>query len=290
MAKLSCEQGFAGVTVAALCQEADVSRACFYELFANRQMCFLAVLDEGYARVSALVSAAFEQTGDWLQGGRLALAELLLFFDSEPELARVCLVGSLAAGPWALEHRERYVISLTQLIVSHLGSMAPSEPHPHTNAGVMASMMGIVQNHLLAGHEEPLIGLLGPLVGLGISPYLDSNDVAEEVRRAGVLAQELKKAPTLAFPRSGRQDQIPEILLNPRARRARECVLYLAEHPGASNGQIARAIGVSSHTQISTLLGRLQRAGVILKCPGSPGFPNAWTLTSAGEDAARAAR
>ena len=98
MAKLACERGYANVSIAALCAEAGVSRSRFYELFDSRQACFLAVLDDGRRHVDELVVGAFERTTDWLEGGRAALAELLLFFDFQPTLARVCLVESLAAG------------------------------------------------------------------------------------------------------------------------------------------------------------------------------------------------
>jgi AcrR family transcriptional regulator len=185
MAALACERGYASVSVALVCKRASVSRTSFYEMFDGREACLLAVLDDGYRHVSALVSEAFEQTDDWLQGGRTALAELLLFLDAEPQLARVCLVESLGAGAWALERRERHVVELTRLIVGYLGMQASREPYPLANAGVMASLVAVLQNHLLAGRREPLVALLGPLVGLATSPYLDAQAVAVEVRLSG---------------------------------------------------------------------------------------------------------
>jgi hypothetical protein len=80
----------------------------------------------------------------------------------------VCVVEALAAGPWALERREQHVADLTEMIVENWGMRAPPEPHPLTNVGVMASVLGIVQNHLLADRPEPLIGLLGPLMGFAL--------------------------------------------------------------------------------------------------------------------------
>jgi AcrR family transcriptional regulator len=71
-------------------------------------------------------------------------------------------------------------------------------------------------------------------------------------------------------------------LADPRSHRARACVVYLAAHPGASNRQIAEGIGVARHSQMSSLLARLAGTGLLLKRPGRPGRPNAWSLTERG--------
>ncbi len=292
MAATVCEQqGFAGVQVASVCARAGVSRATFFKVFDSRESCFTAVLDEGYRGASAAVCDALERAEDWLEGVRMALAALLSFFDAEPQLARACLVESLAAGPWALKRGEAHVAALTRLITAHWEGVAPREPYPLTNAGVMASLLGIIRNHLLANRPEPLVGLLGPLTGLATSPYLDTRAIAEQVKRSSALAVELlAERDGGALRRECGAPKMPDLLLNPRAHRARECVLYLAEQPGASNRQVATAIGVASHTQISALLGRLARAGLLVKDQGRPGRPNAWSLTPCGGQIAQALR
>jgi AcrR family transcriptional regulator len=295
MAVVACEHGFAGASVHAVCRCAKVSARTFYTTFPSREECFLAVLDECHSSACALLLHTLTDVEDWRAGLRVGLAELLLFLDAEPHLARVSVVESLAAGPWALERREQHAASLTGMIVEHWGWLAPPEPHALTHVGVMASVLGTVQNHLARRAPEPLIGLLGPLMGLVTAPYLDAWAVAEEVNRAecyaqGLLAMGVAHSSASDEPHSAleRTSRIPALLANPRARRLRQCMLYLAEHPGASNRQVASAIGVTSHTQVSTLLTRLQRAGSLQKHQGSPGHPNAWTLTPEGERVAQA--
>lgn len=287
MAALAAEHGYANVSVPCLCARTGVSRGRFYELFDSREACLLAVLDEGHRQLSAVISQAFELTDDWLEGGRLALAGLLCFFDAEPHLTRACVVESLAAGPRSLERREQHAAAVTGLIVEYWGERVPPEPHPHANTGVMASLLGVIQNHLVANRREPLTNLLGPLMGLLIAPYLDAGAVAAEVERCGVLADELIESQAQAS-REPTVTDVPQMLLNPRAHRVRACLRCLAENPGASNREIARAIGVLSHAQISRLLGRMADAGLLLKREGRLGHPNAWELTPAGGRLARA--
>lgn len=293
MVELSSERGFAGASVARVCARARVSGAVFYEMFpGGREACFLAALDQGHRRASSTVAEAFEHADSWLEGTRGALAGLLLLFDAEPALARVCVVESLAAGPWALERREQHVATLLRQILSCWGVHAPSEPHRFAGEGVMASVLNVIQNHMLGDGQGPLSALLGPLMGLATAPYLDARDVAEEVERSAALARELQTA-NAAAPIRGAGDgwaELPGPLRNPRAHRLRECVLYLTEHPAASNRQIAQAVGIARDTQISTVLARLDRLGLLSKHTGGPGGPNAWTLTAHGTAAARTLR
>lgn len=75
---------------------------------------------------------------------------------------------------------------------------------------------------------------------------------------------------------------------SPGARRSRECLAHLADHPNSSNSEIAAAIGIAHRSQISKLLSDLQSEGLVVKDAGDrPGTPNAWRLSLAGEARAR---
>jgi len=283
MAQVARERGFAGASVGAVSARAGVSRRTFHELFDGLEECFVAVLDEGGARVSAVLAGAFAAERSWLDGTRDALAGLLAFFDSEPALAHVLLVEATAAGPWARERRERHVAALTELIEGRWGAPAGGQAHPLATAGVVASLLGVLHTHLVTGRPEPALALLGPLMGLVTAPYLDQRGVAREIARGEALAAELLAAGVRerARPAAGALE-IPDLLLDPRAHRARACLLYLAERPGASNRQVARAVGVARDAHISTLLARLRGMGLVVKRAGRPGGPNAWSPSAYG--------
>jgi DNA-binding IclR family transcriptional regulator len=82
--------------------------------------------------------------------------------------------------------------------------------------------------------------------------------------------------------------EIPDALRDPRSHRARCCLVHLAAHPGSSNREIADGVGISSHSQISTLLRRLCDMGMVSKRAGGAGQANAWVLTDLGVRVARA--
>lgn len=286
MVEVVYERGFAGATVTVICARAKVSRQTFYDTFESREGCFLAMIDEGYRHVSGLIAEAFKRAECWQDGVRDALAAILLFYDAEPHIARVWLLETLGAGSWALRRRERNLAMLTELIVSYWPPPPGAQSHPLAAPGVMASVLDVLQSHLLSGRPDPLISLLGPLMGLASAPYLGAGAVAEEIKRSEALTQEMLAA-QVVIQRHLVVDEpgLPDVLRDPRAHRLRQCLLYLREYPGVSNRQVGHAIGVTSQTQISTLLARLDRLGLLIKQAGSAGHPNAWSLSTAGQEA-----
>jgi AcrR family transcriptional regulator len=280
--RVVCEEGYARASVARVAAEADVSARAFQEVFDTVENCLLAALELGTLHISELISRAFAGERTWLDGVRAALTELLAFFDSEPLWARVLLVEAAAASARTRELCERKVADLTATMERYW-ELSECQPHRLLNAHLVASLLGVLQTQIGAESGEPLLLLLGPLMGLVSAPYLPPSAVAREVERGGRLAR--ARLGKHGSPRAWAQ--LPsgaelDWLVDPRSHRARACVAYLAANPGASNREIAEGIGVSRHSQMSGLLARLAGAGLLLKRPGRPGGANAWSLTERG--------
>lgn len=295
------EHGYAAASVDALVKRAKVSRRTFYELFDSVEDCFAAVLTEGLERSREIMAEAFRREARWEDGVTAALAGLLVYFDSEPTLARVWLIESLAAASWAVERRERYVAQLRALVIGYW--RAPSsrqagnpplripEPDSPPVVGAMAAVLGVIHTHLLRREREPLITLLAPLVEIVMSGSRPPAQVADQVGLAEELSRKLLSGP---YPPAHRpahptlSSRLPEGLRDPRAHRARGCLLFLLAHPGASNRQIATGIGMASHAQVSSLLGRLSAMGMLIKGERGAGLANAWWLSELGTQTAHA--
>ncbi len=282
MVLVASERGYAGASIGSVTARAKVSRRAFHEAFDSLEDCFLAVLDDGTASANALMSEAFAAQENWLDGVRGALAALLSFFDGERVLARVLLVEATAAGAWARERRERHLASLTALIEARWGAPQDGHMHPLVTAGVMASLLGVLHTHLVTAREEPLVTLLGPLMGLVTAPYLERRLVVREIKRGELMGRRLYDQRRMQSTQPVRHPELPDLLRDPRAHRARACLLYLASNPGASNREVADAVGVSGRTQMSALLARLLCNGLLVKRAGAPGAPNAWSLSNYG--------
>lgn len=283
MAATVAEHGFAAASVSAVCARAGVSRQTFYECFGDREQCFRAILDDGYAESREIIIRSFETAGSWREGFRDALASMLFLFESNPELARVWVLDSLAAGPWALEHRERKVGELTRDILRHWQVPADVGSHPMAVPTVMAGILATIQD-ALRSEAKPLIMLLGPLMGIATSPFVGAGEVAAEVAAGDRLAAEI--AAGARTPRgfaAAPAVELPAALAHPRALRLRACLLYLASEPGASNRRIARAIGVTSDAHISALVSRLVELGLVTRTNLRRGLANDCRLSAKGE-------
>jgi AcrR family transcriptional regulator len=295
MAEIVVENGYARTKLKLVTSRAGVSTRAFYEHFGNLEDCFTTLLDLGTERAKELIAEAFEREDHWQDRARAALASLLVLFDSEPLLARIWFVDALAASSWALERRAHNIALLRSMIVERLWpTPRDKQPEPLIVAGIMASILGLIHTHLLTKQPTPLIDLLGPLMGLVTAPSLDTQGFTREIEKGAQLAREIAAGdPRWAPPARaalldpGPRPIHPPIPHAPKAPRARECLLFLAEHPDSSNREIATGIGIPHKSQISRLMAHLARENLATKRSDGIGKRYAWQLTPRGEEIAR---
>lgn len=291
------EHGRSRASVGAIVERARVGRPTFYKLFPGGiDDGLVEVIDRGLEQVGVVVARAFEGQECWRDGMRAGMASVLAFFDTEPALARILMVETLGGGPVVLTHRAQAVQAFRQLVLAAIESEVSSEVPgalPLAAESLLASVMEIVRMRLSTPEPRPLIELTGPLIGSIIEHVACPEMAAEEARRAEELARaiqagEVDWAPVASAPVVESSVTLPAVLANPNARRARECVLYLAEHPESSNSEIAAGTGVTQKSQMSSLLRSLWREDLLNKHSEGPGRRNAWRLTPRGEEVARA--
>ena len=196
MVEVASEHGFLGAAVGRVVKRAGVSRRTFYDLFDGREDCFLAAFDWGVEQASEQVAGAYVRESSWRDGIRAALASLLVLLDSEPQLARVCVVEALGAGTLVLERRA----AVMRRLAGALRSGAPRargsacEPPLLTAEAILGGAFSVIHTRLSLGGEGPLSDLLGQLMALIALPYLGP-------RAAGKSS----RAPRPTSPRPRRQ-------------------------------------------------------------------------------------
>jgi AcrR family transcriptional regulator len=102
------DKGYAAATIDDIVRGAGVSKKTFYEHFADKLDCFLAAYEAASDELFEHVRAAQDGAGhEWLARTRAGIHAYLRWLAAEPALARVFLIEVAAAGPEALERRER---------------------------------------------------------------------------------------------------------------------------------------------------------------------------------------
>lgn len=275
------ELGYAQTTVAHVTDRARVSRRTFYELFANRDECLLAVLEEALAAVGGELEVADLARLAWRERMRRGLEVILGFLDREPVLARVCLVQALHGGPRVLELRNRVLGRLAAAVDQgrRESSRAPAGCTALTAEGAVGAAHAILYARLARRDQARLLGLLGELTGIVVLPYLGS---------AAARREQLKPVPAQDDGPHDHSRSVGDLLAGIEIRltyRTARVLREIAAQPGASNRLVADRAGIHDPGQVSKLLARLQRLGLIDNQgvgAHAKGEPNAWTLTAKG--------
>jgi AcrR family transcriptional regulator/DNA-binding MarR family transcriptional regulator len=278
------ELGWSGVTVAHIAGRARVSRRTFYDLFANRDDCLLAVLENTVGRVERELGAAMAPGASWDERVRAGLWTILSFFDREPVLARVCVVQSARGEQRVLEAREDVLSRLAEMVAQGDGESSATRKVPSLTAeGLVGAAMAIVYKRLLRGDQLPLSVLQAELMGMIVLPYLGPAAAGRERSRP------LPTMPVAKDASGGlgiwREDLLRDLPMRLTYRTAR--VLEAAgENPGASNRIVGEQAGIYDQGQVSKLLARLERLGMLQNTGvgHAQGERNAWCLTERGEE------
>jgi AcrR family transcriptional regulator/DNA-binding MarR family transcriptional regulator len=268
--------GYTQFTVAQVIERAKVSRKTFYDVFEDREDCFVALFEQALARAQTRVEQACDRREGWRERMRAGLAAILEMIDEEPALARLCVVDALAGGRRVLERRE---LVLSRLRSAVQGGAAERdgrrEPAEVTAEGVVGAVFAVLHARLLQRSKEPYVELQGQLMSMIVLPYLGP----------AAARRELARPPARVAVKGSVQESNPLKQLDMRLTyRTVRVLMAVAEGPGSSNRNLADAAGVADPGQISKLLGRLHKLGLVENAKGTSGRgePNAWILTEAG--------
>jgi AcrR family transcriptional regulator len=281
------ELGYGDVTVAQITARARVSRRTFYELFANREECLAAVLDDVVGLVGGELAAAGLDGLEWRERVRTGLWVILSCFDREPVLAKVCVIQALRGGPEVLQRRGEILGALAAVVDEGRGeSSRGKELTPLVAEGLVGAAFGILHARLLRERAPVLRGLLGELMGLIVLPYLGPTVARREHTRPA--PGPLVGARKFVRVQRGAGDPLDGVPIRLTYRTAR-VLEGVGGHPGASNREVAQLAGIQDQGQVSKLLARLERVGLLAnQGSGHPkGEPNAWALTIKGQHVAK---
>jgi AcrR family transcriptional regulator/DNA-binding MarR family transcriptional regulator len=291
------ELGWSQTRVAHIAARARVSRRTFYELFENREDCLLAVLEDVAERIARELATAELAGREWRERVRGGLFVILSFFEREPVLAQVCVVQALQGGPRVLVWRGDILARLAAVLDEgrEEGGARSRECTTLTAEGLVGATFAIVHARLLANRRrEPLRSLLGELMSLIVLPYQGPAAArAERNRSLPSLPQRGGKTRESALGALAEPDPLRDIPMRLTYRTAR-VLGGVATNPGASNRLLADHAGISDQGQISKLLARLEKLGLIENTSGNghrpTGEPNAWCLTTRGREIESALR
>jgi AcrR family transcriptional regulator/DNA-binding transcriptional ArsR family regulator len=277
--QLVAELGSPAIGVHHICQRAGISRRTFYELFADRDACFIDAHQEAFGRlVSHAEDAVAEAGGEWEDRAVATTQALLSAWDADRVLAHLCLVSSVGSSDETLALRRTAITQIAGLLAG-----APEQPLAAESvlAGAIGSVWELAFRGLTDSPENAIADLAGSAIYLLLVPFVGRRQAAARAAgRGGATAYVTRWTPTVVSDSEDRGLLVTEL--------TGQTLRYLNGHPGAANIDIARAVDVRHESQMSRHLARLERAGMVAR--RKEGRTNAWVLTARGEEAARTLR
>lgn len=289
MFDVACERGAGNVSVAHVVERSGVSRRTFYEVFNDREDCFLGAFGEAVSYASERVLAAYRSQEKWRDRIRVALIALLGFLDEEPVIGRLLIVESQDGGAATQQCRAQILAALTSAIergrtLEGTPSGAQADEHAKTSLppsltgeGVIGGALAIIHSRLVDGNRGPLVELTNPLMSMIVLPYLGSAAARRELERPVPAQSKSRQSVALL------SDPFKDAGMRLTYRTVR-VLIAIVDNPGVSNRTAGLVAGIEDQGQISKLLSRLERIGLISNTGIGPGqgAPNAWTLTANG--------
>lgn len=179
------EHGYAGTTIAHVTRAAAVSRRTFYEHFESKDECFVAAYETVMGELRERISGAFEEADDWPHAIRAGIDAMLGFLATEPNLARLCMVEALVAGPVVVERYDAAIQSFVPYFREGREGQPPevlARLSSTTEEALVGGMMSLISRRIIAGKAAELEELLPDLVEFTLTPYLGVGAAAKIAR------------------------------------------------------------------------------------------------------------
>jgi AcrR family transcriptional regulator len=188
MVEVVAERGYPETRVVDIIEAARVSRKTFYELFSDKETCFLAAYDEALGALYRGTSAAFSSApkAAWAERIRNALAAFLGMMAARPATAKFCVVDVLAAGPRALARRDAAVRQFAGFIETGRAESALELPAA-TALSLAGGINELLYSEIIHGAGVQLPARLPEIIFWVTQPFLGSDAAQAERRRASEL-------------------------------------------------------------------------------------------------------
>jgi len=188
LAQVVNERGYNEITIADVTAAAQVSRRTFYEHFDSKEACFLGAFDVVVEHLHRLVEEACRPIPDWTDQVVAGVGTVLDFFVAEPELARLCMVDSLTAGPVAAERYRDAITGFTPLLHPGRARRDSSLALPNsTEDTVVGSLASVMTRAIVSGEGAELKRLMPDFVAFVLMPYIgpkEAHRIADEASAA----------------------------------------------------------------------------------------------------------
>ena len=165
MAHSVAAKGYADTTVADIVREAGVSKRTFYECFATKADCLIALYEAASHNALKMLGEAIDPALEWQTQIERALAAYLGCMMQNPVLMRTLFIDILGLGAQGLAARRRVNLEVAGFMRKVINDGQGSTPRePQLSAGMAMAIVGGINELILEYIEQDKVAALHELV------------------------------------------------------------------------------------------------------------------------------
>ncbi|HEU4977354.1 MAG TPA: helix-turn-helix domain-containing protein [Solirubrobacteraceae bacterium] len=165
-AAVFAREGYAAATAEAISREAGMSKATFYEHFANKEECILTLFEVAVTEVMRAMGEASEAARHATYEEHVAanVRAFLRTLAAYPDSAQTLVVEVVGAGPRAMERRDAVMEAFAEALHRDNARMAPRYGAPRFASrddayAVVGAILELASRHLRSGRGADIVEL-----------------------------------------------------------------------------------------------------------------------------------
>ncbi|GAA3252857.1 TetR/AcrR family transcriptional regulator [Dactylosporangium siamense] len=162
LAAAIADKGYAATTIADVVMHARVSKRTFYEHFADKETCLMALYEQGCGYLLGVVKSAATGGGTWKSMINDGVTAYLNALEGMPAVTRTLLVEIQAAGPKAYRLRQQMQRRFADTLVEVVDAARAADP-------AIPKLSQLLAIALVGGVHEMMLQVCDPYTGAGVS-------------------------------------------------------------------------------------------------------------------------
>jgi AcrR family transcriptional regulator len=176
---LTLDEGYASLTDPQIAQFAGVSTEAFHRQFANKEECFLTVLDEFVRETLECVSPAMEGADSWEEAVCHTMEAFVGHLVAHQALLRLAFIDLFEVGPAMVGRMTRSVADLTAMLTA--AGPAPRRGPQIAQEAVTGAVWGIISTYVANNRLSRLPSLVDHLAFTVLAPYVGGRAAVEAI-------------------------------------------------------------------------------------------------------------
>ncbi len=179
---LTLDEGYSQLTDPQIAQFAGMSTEAFHKQFANKEECFLAVLDEFVREALESVQGSFDEAATWADGVYRAMVAFVEYLVAHEALLRIAFIDLFEVGPGMIGRMTRSVEAFTAFLTEE--GPAPRRGPAVAQEAVTGALWSIISGYVGGGRLQRLPCLVDHLTFTVLAPYIGPKAAVEAIQAA----------------------------------------------------------------------------------------------------------